>query len=182
MTAVDGGPAEPHTVRVTHVYRREKGEWKIVHRHGDVAPVDQAARRGIDHGASADSAWTLNLPHIAMDGGSHGHPGAHGHGVGEPEAMVPAHQREGVHAGLEVEGEEAVGVRAQRRERPTGGLGPGEDRHRDVAQQERAAGEGTTHPEGVAPHARSDGHVRDVAVHGGGSFSACVAGSRPPAT
>jgi ketosteroid isomerase-like protein len=35
----DGG-VEPITVRVTHVYRREDGEWKIVHRHGDLAPVD----------------------------------------------------------------------------------------------------------------------------------------------
>ena len=41
-SSVDGGPAEPYTVRVTHVYRREDGEWKIVHRHGDLAPVDQS--------------------------------------------------------------------------------------------------------------------------------------------
>ena len=39
---VDGGPAEAYTVRVTHVYRRENGEWRIVHRHGDLAPVDQS--------------------------------------------------------------------------------------------------------------------------------------------
>jgi ketosteroid isomerase-like protein len=38
----DGGTMEPYTVRVTHVYRREDGEWKIVHRHGDIAPVDQS--------------------------------------------------------------------------------------------------------------------------------------------
>jgi ketosteroid isomerase-like protein len=30
------------TVRVTHVYRRENGEWKIVHRHGDSVPVDES--------------------------------------------------------------------------------------------------------------------------------------------
>jgi ketosteroid isomerase-like protein len=41
-TSIDGGPPEPYTVRVTHIYRREDGEWKIVHRHGDVAPVDQS--------------------------------------------------------------------------------------------------------------------------------------------
>ncbi len=40
--SVDGGPAEPKTLRVTHVYRRENGEWKIVHRHGDYPPVDQS--------------------------------------------------------------------------------------------------------------------------------------------
>jgi ketosteroid isomerase-like protein len=33
------------TVRVTHVYRREDGEWKIVHRHGDLAPEDQSPPR-----------------------------------------------------------------------------------------------------------------------------------------
>jgi ketosteroid isomerase-like protein len=30
----DGGPAGPIRLRVTHIYRRENGEWKIVHRHG----------------------------------------------------------------------------------------------------------------------------------------------------
>ena len=32
-----GGPPEDVVLRVTHVYRREDGEWKIVHRHGDLA-------------------------------------------------------------------------------------------------------------------------------------------------
>ena len=36
----DGGPVEPNTLRVTHVYRREDGEWKIVHRHGDGLAAD----------------------------------------------------------------------------------------------------------------------------------------------
>jgi ketosteroid isomerase-like protein len=40
-TREDGG-VEPVTLRVTHVYRREDGQWKIVHRHGDLAPVDQS--------------------------------------------------------------------------------------------------------------------------------------------
>jgi len=31
----EGAPLEPYTLRVTHVYRSEDGEWKIVHRHGD---------------------------------------------------------------------------------------------------------------------------------------------------
>jgi ketosteroid isomerase-like protein len=39
--SVDGVPAEPYTLRVTQVYRREDGEWKVVHRHGDQLPVDQ---------------------------------------------------------------------------------------------------------------------------------------------
>ncbi len=40
--SVDGEPAKQSTLRVTHVYRRENGEWKIVHRHGDRLPVDQS--------------------------------------------------------------------------------------------------------------------------------------------
>ena len=31
---VDGVPRS-YTLRVTHVYRREDGQWRIVHRHGD---------------------------------------------------------------------------------------------------------------------------------------------------
>ena len=41
--SMDGGPVAPITLRVTHVYRREDGEWKIVHRHADVPPIDQTA-------------------------------------------------------------------------------------------------------------------------------------------
>jgi len=41
-SVADDGTIEPITVRVTHVYRRENGEWKIVHRHGDLAPEDQS--------------------------------------------------------------------------------------------------------------------------------------------
>ena len=40
--SIDGRPVEPVTVRSTHVYRREHGEWKIVHRHGDNPPADQS--------------------------------------------------------------------------------------------------------------------------------------------
>ena len=36
---VDGQP-RTYTLRVTHVYRREDGQWHIVHRHGDVPPDD----------------------------------------------------------------------------------------------------------------------------------------------
>ena len=39
--ARDGVPDEPYTLRVTHLYRREHGEWKIAHRHGDRFPIDQ---------------------------------------------------------------------------------------------------------------------------------------------
>jgi ketosteroid isomerase-like protein len=40
--SLDGGPVESATLRVTHIYRRENGEWKIVHRHGDTLPFDQS--------------------------------------------------------------------------------------------------------------------------------------------
>jgi ketosteroid isomerase-like protein len=35
----EGGPVQPSTLRATHVYRREDGEWKIVHRHGGGGPA-----------------------------------------------------------------------------------------------------------------------------------------------
>jgi ketosteroid isomerase-like protein len=40
--SIDGRPAEPITVRATHVYRREGGHWKIVHRPGDNPRPDQS--------------------------------------------------------------------------------------------------------------------------------------------
>jgi ketosteroid isomerase-like protein len=36
---IDGQP-QSYVLRVTHIYRREDGEWKIVHRHGDRLPED----------------------------------------------------------------------------------------------------------------------------------------------
>jgi ketosteroid isomerase-like protein len=36
--SIGGRPVAPVTVRVTHVYRREEGDWRIVHRHGDNPP------------------------------------------------------------------------------------------------------------------------------------------------
>ena len=38
---VEGDP-RTYTLRVTHVYRREGGEWRIVHRHGDFPPGPNA--------------------------------------------------------------------------------------------------------------------------------------------
>jgi ketosteroid isomerase-like protein len=35
---VDGEPRS-YTLRVTHVYRREDGQWRIVHRHADIPPA-----------------------------------------------------------------------------------------------------------------------------------------------
>jgi ketosteroid isomerase-like protein len=38
--SVEGVP-RTYTLRVTQVYRREEGEWKLVHRHGDELATDQ---------------------------------------------------------------------------------------------------------------------------------------------
>jgi ketosteroid isomerase-like protein len=40
-TTVEGTPRR-YTLRVTHVYRREDGAWRIVHRHADFPPGEAA--------------------------------------------------------------------------------------------------------------------------------------------
>ena len=40
--SVGGAAPAPYSLRVTTVFRREDGEWKVVHRHGDPVP-DSAA-------------------------------------------------------------------------------------------------------------------------------------------
>lgn len=40
--SVDGQP-RTYTLRVTHVYRREDGRWRIVHRHADVPPAEDGS-------------------------------------------------------------------------------------------------------------------------------------------
>jgi ketosteroid isomerase-like protein len=37
----DGGPPRDMVIRVTHIYRRIDGDWKLVHRHADFSPPDQ---------------------------------------------------------------------------------------------------------------------------------------------
>jgi hypothetical protein len=36
--SIDCCSPKPWRLRVTHVYRREDGQWRLVHRHGDIAP------------------------------------------------------------------------------------------------------------------------------------------------
>ena len=38
--SVDGGPPRDMVIRVTHIYRRIDGDWKLVHRHADSPPPD----------------------------------------------------------------------------------------------------------------------------------------------
>jgi ketosteroid isomerase-like protein len=44
--SVAGGPVQPSHLRATQIYRRENGDWKLVHRHADPAgsPATDALR------------------------------------------------------------------------------------------------------------------------------------------
>ena len=48
--SVVGVPVEPYTLRVTHIFRHENGEWKLAHRHADRVPDDQAKSPGSSPG------------------------------------------------------------------------------------------------------------------------------------
>ena len=39
---LDGALMTSQRLRVTQIYRREGGEWRLAHRHGDFAPADQS--------------------------------------------------------------------------------------------------------------------------------------------
>jgi len=46
--SIGGAEPESFTLRVTTIFRREDGEWKIVHRHADPAPDSDSAQRQLD--------------------------------------------------------------------------------------------------------------------------------------
>lgn len=50
--SVNGAPPEPYVLRVTTIFRREDGDWRIVHRHGDSLASRAAA--GVVERLSAD--------------------------------------------------------------------------------------------------------------------------------
>jgi ketosteroid isomerase-like protein len=41
--SVNGAPPQPYVLRVTTLFRREDGDWKVIHRHGDPASETAAA-------------------------------------------------------------------------------------------------------------------------------------------
>ena len=67
-----GGSSGPvqYDLRVTTVFRREGGAWKVVHRHGD--PYDESARnvlaRRTDTGAIPSRVCLTTLPRPAISG------------------------------------------------------------------------------------------------------------------
>lgn len=42
LHSIAGQPPAPTELRVTHIYRREGGQWPAVHRHADLKPPHQA--------------------------------------------------------------------------------------------------------------------------------------------
>jgi ketosteroid isomerase-like protein len=56
--SIGGAPPVPYSLRVTTIFRRELGEWKIVHRHADPLPDDPAARDRLVAGLKSADAGT----------------------------------------------------------------------------------------------------------------------------
>ncbi len=44
--SINGAEPAPYVLRATTIFRREEGEWRVVHRHGDPLAADSAAAVG----------------------------------------------------------------------------------------------------------------------------------------
>ncbi len=53
--AIGGDPPAPYSLRVTTIFRREAGAWKVVHRHADPLPDGTSTRERLSALRSADT-------------------------------------------------------------------------------------------------------------------------------
>lgn len=53
--SIGGDPPAPYSLRVTTIFRREAGAWKVVHRHADPLPDGGSARDRLSALRSADA-------------------------------------------------------------------------------------------------------------------------------
>ena len=44
--SINGAEPQPYVLRVTTIFRREAGEWKVIHRHGDALATDSGEAVG----------------------------------------------------------------------------------------------------------------------------------------
>jgi ketosteroid isomerase-like protein len=58
--SIGGDPPAPYSLRVTTIFRREAGAWKVVHRHADPLPDDFSTRDRLSALRSADAGESLD--------------------------------------------------------------------------------------------------------------------------
>lgn len=54
--SIGGDPPAPYSLRVTTIFRREAGDWKVVHRHADPLPDSASSRERMATLRSADGS------------------------------------------------------------------------------------------------------------------------------